>query len=396
MAGKRSARLGKWLGKAAVSYALCIAIGHLLSRVPAGRLGLSAASFFHLRMCLMLLGPIYLALIARIVRTILSPARPPQSGKAEPGRGILLAVTALMLFADLSTAQTLSDWSAGAIQGRGLRHLARSQRYSQKSQRFLNRFVPVCCCLFLLEMLTLLSCIVAFAPLSHGVSLFFLLLLALTGLLLLLVPLALTLLAGYRGDRVSHAQKREGEKQQAVQSHQLVLESDPARRKAYLRLPKCLTLLVCPGVFAASALVLALTKDARHLAAVRLLRLPFLALAAALFSLLPLLLYWANCSGTSLVQRIYLAGGRFVYTGYSGSMEERVEFSFSLVRLARYHVGRRAIRLQGQFAKTSQDAYGTRRKDLPNKTLWIPRTFSPEQEQALLAFLQRARSPEGR
>ncbi|WP_204652569.1 hypothetical protein, partial [Gemmiger formicilis] len=40
------------------------------------------------------------------------------------------------------------------------------------------------------------------------------------------------------------------------------------------------------------------------------------------------LMYWANCSGTSLVQRVYLSENRLCYTGYSGSMDERVEFLF--------------------------------------------------------------------
>lgn len=106
------------------------------------------------------------------------------------------------------------------------------------------------------------------------------------------------------------------------------------------------------------------------------------------FSFIPLLMYWMNCSGTSLVQRIYLAQNRLYYTGYSGSMEERVEFTFTLLWLESYHIGKRSLRIRGLFAKKTQDSYGISQKSPFAKTLWIPRTFPSEQEQALLHFLQ--------
>lgn len=243
--------------------------------------------------------------------------------------------------------------------------------------------------LLILELLTLIVCIVTFAPLSRAASNAFICTIALTALLLLLVPLILSFLSGYQGDKAEHKEKRAQEKQAAIQSDMLVLETDPVRRRRYLRLPKIFALLVCPGVCVASGFVLAFTKNSQDLLAVRLLRMPCMALmAAAFFSFIPLLMYWANCSGTSLVQRIYLAQNRLYYTGYSGSMEERVEFTFTLLHLESYRVGKRALHIRGQFAKMTQDRYGTRRKGPFSKTLWLPRTFPVEQEQAMLHFLQ--------
>ena len=106
------------------------------------------------------------------------------------------------------------------------------------------------------------------------------------------------------------------------------------------------------------------------------------------FSFIPLLMYWANCSGTSLVQRVYLTQNQLYYAGYSGSMEERVEFTFTLLQLKSYRVGKRAIRIRGQFTKKTKDAYGTYQKGNFTKMLWLPRTFSLEQERALLEFLR--------
>ena len=372
------------------SYGVFIGVGLLLSLVPAGRLGLSEEMFFHLRMLLMLLGPVYLSLTAKIVLTFLAAREVRTGAAAEKGQGVLLAVTALLLFTNLSSAQTLSDFAAGSIQGRGLRSLEKSRRYSLKGRRFLNVFLPVGFYLLILEVLTLLVCIVTFPPLSRAASNAFLLLIALTSLALVLVPLILTLLSGYQGDQAELRETRAEEKRRAVQADVLVLESDPALRKKYLRLPKRLVLLVCPGVCFASGCVLALTRDAQDLWAVQLLRAPFLALmTAAAFSLLPLLLYWMNFSGTSLTQRIYLTQNRLYYRGYSGSMEERVEFTFTLLQLERFHARRRAIRIRGRFTKASKDAHGVSQKGPFPKTLWLPRTFPAEQERALLDFLQR-------
>ena len=180
--------------------------------------------------------------------------------------------------------------------------------------------------------------------------------------------------------------------QTALQSDCLVLESDPIRRKQYLQFPKRLFLSVCPVCLLISIFVLYLTKDSQWLLAIRLLRQLALFLSSvSLFSCIPLLIYWANCAGTSLVQRLYLSQDRLCYTGYNGSLEERVEFTFTLKHLTSYRIGKRAIRIQGQFTKTTKDVYGFYRKGPFSKTLWIPRTFPLEQEQALLQFLDNAR-----
>ena len=389
MQKKRSIRLGKWLWKVMASYAVFIAVGLLLALVPASQIGLSEEMFLDLRMFFMMFGPIYLTLIVKIILTFLSAIKGRTKDIAEKNRGILFAVTALLLFANLSNAETISDLTAGYIQGKGLRSLEKSKRYSMKGKRFLNVFLPVGFCLLILEMLTLLVCIVTFAPLSRVASNAFIFTISLTALLLLLVPLILSFISGYQGDKAEHKERRAQEKQKAVQSDMLVLETDPVRRKRYLRLPKILALLVCPGVCLISGSVLALTKDAQDLLTVQLLRAPFLALMAiAAFSFIPLLMYWMNCSGTSLVQRVYLAQNQLRYSGYSGSMEERVEFTFTLIQLERYRVGKRAICIRGPFTKKTKDACGTHQKGLFTKTLWLPRTFPPEQEQVLLQFLQ--------
>ena len=188
--------------------------------------------------------------------------------------------------------------------------------------------------MLILEILTLLVCIVTFAPLSNAASNAFIFTIALTALLLLLIPLILTFISGFKGDKAEHEIKRDKERQAAVVSGNLVLETDPIRRKQYLRLPKLLVLAVCPGSFLLSFLVLYFTKNHQDQLAFLMLRQPFMALAAAsIFAVIPLLLYWANCSGTSLVQRVYLSENRLCYTGYSGSMDERVEFAFVLLRL---------------------------------------------------------------
>lgn len=387
---KQFVRFGKWLLKAVVSYAVFISIGFLLGLFPAGQLGLSEEMFLNLRMLFMLFGPIYLTLIVKIILTILAAAKHREKDTAEQNRGALLAVTAILLFANLSNAQTAADLSSGILEGKGLINLNNSKRYTLKGKRFLNSFIPIAFYLLILELLTLLVGIVTFAPLSDTASNMFILTIALTALLLLVIPLILTFVSGFQGDKAAHAEKREKEKQTAALSGDMVLETDPVRRRQYLRLPKLLVLLVCPSVFLLSFFVLFFTKNDQGHFVIILLRQMFMALAgAALISVIPLLLYWANCSGTSLVQRVYLSENRLCYTGYSGSMDERVEFAFVLLRLESCHVGKRSIRIRGQFTRKTKDAYGTHQKDAFNKTLWIPRTFPEAQERVLLDFLKK-------
>ena len=296
----------------------------------------------------MLFGPIYLTLIVKIILTVLT-----------------------------------------AIKGQTKDIAEKSKRYSMKGKRFLNAFLPLGFYLLILELLTLLVCIVTFAPLSKAVSNAFIFSIALTTLLLFLVPFIFSFISGYQGDKAEHEEQRASEKQAAVQSDVLVLETDPVRRKWYLRLPKILALLVCPSICLISGVVLAITKNFQNLFTVQLLRAPFLALmAAAAFSFIPLLMYWANCSGTSLVQRVYLAQNQLYYAGYSGSMEDREEFIFTLLQLESYRIGKRAIHIRGQFFKKTKNSYGTSTKGPFIKTLWLPRTFPLEQEQALLEFLR--------
>ena len=391
MQEKRSVRFGKWLLKAIVSYAVFIAAGLLLSFVPARRLGLSEEMFLNLRMFFMLFGPVYLTLFAKIILTFIAAAKRREPDVSERSRGILFAVTALLLFANLSNAQTVADLSSGLIESEGLKSLNRSKRYNLKGKRFLNIFLPIAFYMLILEILTLLVCIVTFAPLSNAASNAFIFTIALTALLLLLIPLILTFISGFKGDKAEHEEKRKTEKRDAVSSGNLVLETDPIRRKQYLRLPKLLVLVVCPGAFLLSFLVLYFTKNHQDQLAVLMLRQPFMALAAAsIFAVIPLLMYWANCSGMSLVQRVYLSENRLCYTGYSGSMDERVEFAFVLLRLEEYSVGRRSIRIRGIFTRKTKDAYGTHQKNAFSKTLQLPRTFPEEQERILLDFLRNA------
>ena len=391
MAEKRAVRFGTWLLKVVISYTVFIGIGLVLGRIPAEKIGISEDMFFDLRMFFMLFGPVYLTLIIKIVLTILAAIRHKEKDTAEQNRGVLFAVTAILMLANLSNARTAADLSSGLIESKGLKSLNRSNRYNLKGKRFLNIFLPIVFYILILEILTLLICIVTFAPLSNAVSNVFIFAIALTAMMLLVIPLILALISGFEGDKAEHEEKRKMEKLDAISSGDLVLETDPIRRRQYLRLPKLLTLVVCPGAFLLSFLVLFFTKNEQDQLTFFLLRQPFMALAAAsIFAVIPLLMYWANCSGTSLVQRVYLSGNRLCYTGYSGSMDERVEFAFALLRLEEYSVGRRSIRIRGKFTRKTKDAYGIHQKSAFSKTLRLPRTFPVEQERILLDFLRNA------
>ena len=102
----------------------------------------------------------------------------------------------------------MADLSSGLIESKGLKSLNRSKRYNLKGKRFLNIFLPIAFYMLILEILTLLVCIVTFAPLSNAASNAFIFTIVLTALLLLLIPLILTFISGFKGDKAEHEEKR--------------------------------------------------------------------------------------------------------------------------------------------------------------------------------------------
>ncbi len=203
--------------------------------------------------------------------------------------------------------------------------------------------------------MTLFICIATFAPLSNTISNLFIIMITFTLLLLILLPLILIFVSKFDTDQKTHKKKLDQAKKRAIASDTFVLESDPVCRKHYLRFPKFLFLMLCPFLFIISMIVLYLTKNVLYIESILLLRTPFLYLTSfSAVSFLPLLIYWMNCNGTSKVQRIYIHENQFIYTGYSGSTEERQEFSFALVHLDFFTVRKRAIWIKGSFYEKKQ------------------------------------------
>ena len=65
----------------------------------------------------MLFGPIYLTLIVKIILTFIADTRGKAKDTSEENRGILFAFTALLLFANLSDAESVSK-TVTAVQER--------------------------------------------------------------------------------------------------------------------------------------------------------------------------------------------------------------------------------------------------------------------------------------
>ena len=85
---KQAPRFAKWLAKAAAAYLFFFLTGLLMGLVPAGSLGLSGPAFFSLRMCWMLLGPVYATLAARLILAFLAAAQKPGPGAAEKAQSL--------------------------------------------------------------------------------------------------------------------------------------------------------------------------------------------------------------------------------------------------------------------------------------------------------------------
>ena len=375
-------RFKNWLIKVIIYYIVFIVIGYFMSLLPQS----SQPIYYNLRMFFMVLGPLYLMLIIQIIKTF----RKQDEHTVEKGSHLLLTAISFLFMGRLLDFQKPYDLVEANLVNKGFRHMSHSEVRSLKIRHFLNIFMPVCFYFLILEILTLFSCIVTFAPLSDSISNGFIFAITLTLLMLIILPLILLFISKYHTDQSLHKKKLVQDKEMAIDSNYLVLESDPACRQHFLRLPKVLFLFVCPAILLFSFIVLFLTKNHLYSGIIVVLRTIFLALALfSLLAFLPLLIYWLNCSGTSKVQRIYIHENQFIYAGYSGSMEERSEFSFILTHLDSLIIKRRALWIKGAFIKKTCDAYGTHQKKLAHKRLWIPRTFSLKQEKTLISFLKK-------
>ena len=395
-------RFGKWFVKVVAIYAVFIAVGMLLFRIPAYSVGLSEKIWTDIRMFFMLFGPIYLTLIFKSILVIICAVKsrhnaadnkggkPGEKEAADRGRDAALIVAGILLFVDLLSMQSAADLTVNYSAGKGLSLINSSKRYSAKSRRFLNVFVSLAFNLLILEVLTLLMCIVIFAPLSRIASNVFIFSIAITIMLLIMVPLIMAMTFGYKGSKAYHQQKADKADVRAAGEGYMILTPDQARRKEFLRLPRRLALLAVPACLLVFGFILFLTKDCQYVPLIMFLRqICLFFMACAFISFIPLLIYWANCSGTSLVMKLYLSDDSLFYVGYSGSMDERSDFSYQLQELTGYQVGKRSIRVNGVFIRKIKDRYGSKAKNDVHKNLWLPRVLPQEQEEALIRFLER-------
>lgn len=385
----KKGRFGKWIIKVLVSYGFFIAIGMLLGMIPAESIGLSEKMFLNLRMFFMLLGPIYLTLIVKIVLTFMNKSRNQNQAMSERGFRTATAVMNILIFFNLTNGKILTDGAEAWVQSKGLRTIEKSKGYSTKGKRTLNTFLPVCLYILILEILTLLMSIVVFQPLTQLASNLFIVGIVLTLLLLLLVPILLRFFSAYRDDKITFQKKQEQTKNKAIAEDYLILESDPTVRKQYMHLPRNLFrwVCLCPGAVGILGVIL-LSGPLQEMDFQFIKSILAALLAIGFFSFLPLLIYWGACAGDSLVQRAFLSSEQFIYTLYSGSLDQRVEVAYTLKKLEKFEARPRRFFVRGEFMKRTKDTIGTT-QHVVSKTLRIPRTFSQEQDQALLDFLNR-------
>ena len=117
-------------------------------------------------------------------------------------------------------------------------------------------------------------------------------------------------------------------------------------------------------------------------------------LGLGIFSFIPSLLilglYYADCSGTSKVQRMIIYPDKLVYSGYSGRSFQQIRFLSVIDSIDSYHMGKWKIKIRGRFKFT----YTGKWEETKIKThLSIMRTL--EDEETLLASLDALQGKKG-
>ncbi len=204
--------------------------------------------------------------------------------------------------------------------------------------------------MLILEILTLLVCIVTFAPLSNAASNAFIFTIALTALLLLLIPLILTFISGFKGDKAEHEIKRDKERQAAVVRQPGPRKPIPFAANSICVLAKLLVLAICPGSFLLSFLVLYFTKNHQDQLAVLLLRQLFMALAGTAFlSVIPLFAVLGGTAQGHLWFSVCISRKPALLYRLQRQYGSAGGICFVLLRLEGYSLGRRSIRIRGTF-----------------------------------------------
>ena len=119
MAEKRTVRFVKWLIKVVISYACLSGSAGFSGGSPLKELAFPRICFSICGCFSCCLARIYLSLIVKIVLTILAAIKHKENDTAEQNRGVLLAVTAILMLANLSNAQTAADLSSDSSKAKG-------------------------------------------------------------------------------------------------------------------------------------------------------------------------------------------------------------------------------------------------------------------------------------
>ena len=192
-------RFKNWLIKVIIYYIVFIVIGYFMSLLPQS----SQPIYYNLRMFFIVLGPLYLMLIIQIIKTF----RKQDEHTVEKGSHLLLTAISFLFMGRLLDFQKPYDLVEANLVNKGLRHMSHSEVRSLKIRHFLNIFMPVCFYFLILEILTLFSCIVTFAPLSDSISNGFIFAITLTLLMLIILPLILLFISKYHTDQSLHKKK---------------------------------------------------------------------------------------------------------------------------------------------------------------------------------------------
>ena len=161
------------------------------------------------------------------------------------------------------------------------------------------------------------------------------------------------------------------------------LKTDEGKRKQYLRPRRALFLGVTLGVPALSILLTAVLPREWYYGT-PLGYILGTGIFSCIFSLIGLGLYYADCSGTYKVQKLYLYPDKLVYSGYSGQGSRQIQFYSVIDSIDSFSLGKWKIRLNGRFLFTYTGRWDERKI---KKNLSIIRTL--DNEQALLALVYR-------
>lgn len=345
-------------------YIIFIIIGYISYRLSVSYGGRNTEIFQNLSIIIAILGPIYVILIKNMIQALISEN---VADTSERNRILTLFVSLLKPIDDITDVQVLYH---------GNKTISKQKNCNKKIDRF-SIFLGNA---IFLELILLFSFIGIWgAELPGNLSEIMLLLIMFSVIIYFIIPILFNTVSYKKKQTRQEKAKTEKLKEESKEGKITLFETDIARKKEYMKMPKIIfitTTFIIPLI--SLVLMFALPRSIYYGNILGFL------IGLGIFLFLPGLIiaggYCLSCSGASSTQQVVYQDGKLIYKTYTGSLDQRVYKTYTVETIEHYEVTKRNIKIYGEIKGKEKINNSTYDMILPIKKLNIVRICQNEDE----------------